>query len=83
MTDGEVVPFVRNWSGKSSAECIDYWWVSTHGSAWLSEDHTQHVSRTVGDQRVFLILGHWVITSTEQILGDLTIAKGLPESPGW
>lgn len=37
----------------------------------------------VSKQRELLVLGKWVITSTKEVFGDLTVTEWLLESSGW
>ena len=71
----------RNWGSKSPAESINDWWVPADCFSWLLESLLHQGHWVVGEERKLLVLSQRIVTSTEKIFGDLTVAKWLLESP--
>jgi len=82
VTDREVVTLTGDRGCESPAEGINHWWVSALGLAWLLEGRLHESHGVVGEERVLLVLGHGVITCSEEVLRDLAITEGLLVSSG-
>lgn len=77
MTDGQVVPLGGNWRCEGSAEWVDNGWETTLCLRGLLEVLAHEGSRVACQQGELLVFGHWIISSSKKLRGNLCVVVGL------